>query len=145
MLKSALIVTHHVYLTREQRYSLKEKIDVVGISSPVWVDKNGQWNKEPPHEVFSRYIIQFSNQPEKNTIQIMNDGYLITLTSSMPTHLLDIKDGGSMSLILTHRNVYTDMLPPCPVVHFLQIEDMSVLETTMAIKDNHVNLTQTLK
>lgn len=75
----------------------------------------------------------------------MNDGYLITLTNSMPSHLLDVKDGGSMSLILTHRNVYTDILPPCPVVHFLEIEDMSFLEKTIAIKDNHADLIQTLK
>jgi hypothetical protein len=140
-----LIITHHVYLTREQRYSLsKEKIEIVGVSSPIWI-KNNQWSKDSSHEVFSRYIIQFTTEPERNTIQIMNDGYLITLTNPMPSHLLDIKDGGSMSLILTHRNVYTDILPPCPVVHFLQIEDISFLEKTIAIKDNHADLIQTLK
>lgn len=145
MSNSMLIITHHVYLTREQRYSLsKEKIEIVGVSSPIWI-KNNQWSKDSSHEVFSRYIIQFTTEPERNTIQIMNDGYLITLTNPMPSHLLDIKDGGSMSLILTHRNVYTDILPPCPVVHFLQIEDISFLEKTIAIKDNHADLIQTLK
>lgn len=133
MAKSALIITHHIYLTKEQRYLISQPdtmVEVTGISSPVFVEQ-GKWLTKTAHEVFCNYKIAFSAKPEKNTIRMQKDGYLVTLTGNMPSYLLDVKDGGSMCLMLTHRNFIKKGEKSTTVIHCLSIEDMDVLLKTM--------------
>jgi hypothetical protein len=134
MATTALIVTHHIYLTQEERYKLSQPgavVEVMGVSSPVWV-KKGKWVTETAHEVFCNYEIVYSDQPEKNTVRVRDDGYLITLTDTMPSHLLNVNDNGSMCLMLTHRNYIKKEGKSATAIHCLVIEDISVLKKTLA-------------
>lgn len=134
MSKSALIVTHHIFLNREQRYALQnpnESVVVTGVSSPVWIT-DGKWESDVAHEVFCKYQVRFSPKPDKNTVRIMTDGYLITLTEEMPTNLKDQNDEGSECLMLTHRNVLTHNEELLPVLHCIEIEDINHCIKTIA-------------
>jgi hypothetical protein len=133
MAKTALIVTHHLFLTREQRYALQTSnspIDLVGISSPIWVN-NGKWESDVNHEVFCKYQIVHSDKPDKQTVRITSDGYIITLTGTMNSNLKDIEDDGSTCLMLTHRNIVIAEGQQLPVLHCVEIEDMSHCEKTL--------------
>lgn len=72
-----LTISHYVYLTRDQRYSLHEgsEIYVTGTSVPVWyVNKI---TSEPAKEVFCKYHL--INNHKDVPVQILEDGYLIHL------------------------------------------------------------------
>ena len=72
-----LTISHNIYLTREQRYSIHEGKDlcVLGASVPVWyVNK---LSSEPAKEVFCNYYLK--NSKNDLPIQIMDDGYQIYL------------------------------------------------------------------
>jgi hypothetical protein len=134
MSQSALIVTHHVFLTREQRYALQnpnESIVVTGVSSPVWV-KDGKWETDVAHEVFSKYQIRTTDKEDKHTVRILYDNYLVTLTGSMQRSLKDFTDGGTETLMLTHRNALDHNGEKLPILHCLEIEDISRLEKTIS-------------
>ena len=72
-----LTIAHNIFLTREERYALHagNTIDVVGVSIPVWFDKNV--TSEPAREVFCRYVLQ--NDPLESSTRIITDGYQIPL------------------------------------------------------------------
>lgn len=134
MAKSALIVTHHVYLTREQRYALQHdnaSIVVTGVSSPIWVS-DGKWESEVAHEVFCKYQLRNSPEPDKNTVRIMTDGYLMSFTGSMVKNLKDMKDEGSECLMLTHRNILNHNGGQLPILHCIEIEDIAHCVKTLA-------------
>ena len=119
---TTLIISHYLYLNREQRYLLhenKEPIEVHGISVPVWFQKGN--TSEPAKEVFCKYRI--TNETTTKSITATNCGYLINLpqmiefkpgkvseqmqiifNNNLPTSekLLDIADGGSEWLEFRH-------------------------------------------
>jgi hypothetical protein len=65
--KLTLVITHHIFLTKKQRYSLVngESISVIGISLPVWFDGQSGYTTEPAVEVFCKYKIC---KNEKSTV-----------------------------------------------------------------------------
>jgi len=73
-----LTISHHIYLTREQRYRIHEgeKFDVIGVSLPVWTE-NGEIINEPTKEVFCKYYL--SNPKKEVAITIFKDGFEIVL------------------------------------------------------------------
>lgn len=116
-----LCVSHNIFLTRDQIYDLynqKTPIEVVGVSTPVWY-YNKKETSEPAREVFCKYVIKCENKNFQKNIEILPEGYEITLfkeslSSKVQTKikkyfkikspnkntpsiksLLDIKDGGS--------------------------------------------------
>ena len=117
-MSSVLCVSHNIFLTKEERYRLYESgnIEVVGVSIPVWFNKNE--TTEPAIEVFCKYYFQCNNKNFQKNIEIADDGYEINLFKNnifngmsnkikkyfkmrenayIPNakSLLDVRDGGS--------------------------------------------------
>jgi len=72
-----LSISHHISLTKEQRYSLAkgEPQKVVGISVPVWFEKGS--TSEPAVEVFCEY--ELTNRSDHYPIKRKNRGYKINM------------------------------------------------------------------
>lgn len=72
-----LTIHHNIHLTKEERYALHQgqEILVIGVSIPVWTIRN--ITSEPGQEVFCYYHLK--NPKTETPIQILNDGYEITL------------------------------------------------------------------
>ncbi len=128
-----MTMTHYLFLTSEQRYALnvpEAEIEVVGCCTPVWIH-NGKHISRVAEEVFAKYRIRHCPEPEQQTINLMDEGFLIRLSPDMPQLLLDTKDNGQGNLSITHKNVITIEDKIAPIVHFLSIEDVQVLERTL--------------
>jgi hypothetical protein len=125
--KSALVVNHHVFLTRDQRYALLEidkPITVVGVNSPVWLD-DGHAIDRFFDEIFCTYLLVTEKEPDPNTVIIVDRGYRISLSLDMAKDLLDFTDNGSECLMLTHRNILVDDGGFIPILHCIDMEDMA--------------------
>lgn len=72
-------ISHHLYLTREQRYQLinGEDVTVTGVSTPVWFFHGN--TSEPAEEVFCEYILTNRNDLDYKSIQFRNCGYKINM------------------------------------------------------------------
>lgn len=130
---TVLAVSHSLFLTREQRYALQvpeTEIEVIGSCSLVWI-KDGEHETKIAEEVFAKYRFRHCPEDEKHTMILMPEGFVIKMSPNMPIHLTDIKDGGSMSLILTHKNSITIDDKVETIVHFLDVEDIQVLNDTL--------------
>lgn len=77
-----LTIQHSIYLTRDQRYSLHNGLDVntVGVSLPVWHRRSK--TSEPGREVFCNYYLR--NPHKEIPIRILQNGYLICLPFRIP-------------------------------------------------------------
>ncbi len=75
--QTVLSISHHLFLTREQRYKLHERneLEVIGVSVPVWFEQGN--TSEPAEEVFSKYILK--NEEGDYFIINHNYGYEINL------------------------------------------------------------------
>jgi hypothetical protein len=145
-MESLLCVSHNIFLTKEQRYSLYEgnNIEVVGVSVPVWFYNKNETN-EPAIEVFCKYFLKCENKSFQKNIEISEEGYEIKLyknnifngvsnkikkyfkikENNMPTakSLLDIKDGGSEWLDF---KVY-DSTEYINIIHSIEIQKIENL------------------
>lgn len=133
MASPILVISHYIFLTREQRYILnipEAEIDVVGYCSPVWLH-NGEHITPIAEEVFAKYRFRHCPEPEKQTINLVPEGFFVRLSPDMPKFLLDFQDDGQMNLNLTHKNaiIFNDKVTP--ITHFLNVDDMTVLEGTL--------------
>lgn len=74
-----LIISHNIFLTREERYALVggDVIEVVGISLPVWF--SSEHTSKPAEEIFCKYEIQNNLKEKPGTIKCMGGGYSINL------------------------------------------------------------------
>jgi hypothetical protein len=134
MAKSALIVTHHIFLTKEQRYAIQSanaSVIVTGVSSPIWVN-DGKWESDVAHEVFCKYQLINSSEPDQNTVRVVSNGYAMIFTGTMVKNLKDHKDEGGECLMFTHRNVLNHNGQQVPVVHCVEIEDIYQCIKTLA-------------
>lgn len=81
--KLTLVVSHNIFLTRDQRYKLVngETIEVIGSNVPVWICRDETQKKgytsEPAVEVFCRYVI--TNNKVAKPIHAIEGGYQINL------------------------------------------------------------------
>jgi len=99
-----LNVSHHIFLTKEQRYEIGlngNEVEVIGVSVPIWLCA-GRTN-EPGREVFCKYKIRIAR--EDISVQIHEEGYVINLPEylqdvgdSVGLMLLDSEDGGRESV-----------------------------------------------
>ena len=133
MVVPIITIAHHVFLTREQRYALavpESEIEVIGCCSPVWI-QSGKHLSDMLEEVFAKYRIKNCPEPEKNTISFMEEGFFIKISPEMSGLILDYEDGGQEFLSLTHKNVIYPEDKAVPIVHFLNMESINVLEETL--------------
>ncbi len=130
-----LSISHYIFLSREQRYALnvpEAEIETVGCCTPVWIH-NGEHISPVAEEIFAKYRIRHCPEPEKQTINFADEGFLIRLSPNMPQYLLDYNEdtNGQENLNLTHKNMFMIEDKIAPVVHFLNIDDIKVLEDTL--------------
>ncbi len=73
-----LIISHHVFLTKEERYELHSgtEIETIGVSVPVWAHKES--TTEPATEVFVNYLM-LNDKNSDSFVKIRKDGYVINL------------------------------------------------------------------
>lgn len=79
--KHLLIITHNIFLTKDDRYDLANgtSIEAVGVSLPVWFDPKGK-TSEPAQEIFCNYVLVNPINPNEHIpVQQTDNGYLITL------------------------------------------------------------------
>jgi hypothetical protein len=72
-----LTVSHHIYLTKEERKALHdgETVETIGVSVPVLAYTS--ISTEPAKEVFCRYVI--SSPPQDVALQAGEDGYTVSV------------------------------------------------------------------
>lgn len=128
---ASLIISHSVFLTKEERYKIHEnkEIKVVGVTTPVWFEKGT--TSEPAKEIFCNYYL--TNDPEQKVIVPLEDGYLINLPQNnedteIPNSklLLNEEDGGIMNLMFKQVSLITYYDKEFNVVHFVDIKDKDV-------------------
>lgn len=85
----ALFLTHNIFLDQNQIdvFFKKNKIKVLGVSVPVWVNAKTSKTSEPAEEVFCSYEIIIS---DKNDIELTKNGYKIFLNPSSNKNAEDI-------------------------------------------------------
>jgi hypothetical protein len=134
---ATLTVSHHLYLTKEQRYELNQgkEIKTVGVCVPVWFQKGN--TSEPAQEIFCKYKIY--NPKTGANIKQDDEGFdiegegKIAIQKKIGTseNLLDYKDGGESKcdFKLYQKLLINDSLHH--LVHFIEIKPIEILLDTM--------------
>jgi hypothetical protein len=146
---ATLTVSHHLYLTKEQRYELNQgkEIKTVGVCVPVWFQKGN--TSEPAQEIFCKYKIY--NPKNGANIKQDDEGFEIWMPSinkdeeyieeegkiaiqkkiGTSENLLDYKDGGTSKcdFKLYQKLLINDDLHH--LVHFIEIKPIEILFDTM--------------
>lgn len=148
---ATLTVSHYIYLTKEQRYSLHkgEALEVTGVSVPVWFHKGN--TSEPAQEIFCKYYL--TNEGENKAIVPVDEGYRINLPQKLAIEkegipadvqevvsanlgtsdrLLDIADGGAECLEFRQYNKVQKGIHKFNVVHFVEIKPCEILKDTLS-------------
>jgi hypothetical protein len=79
--KLLLVVSHNLFLTKDERYTLAngKVIQTIGVSLPVWFEKGGK-TTEPAEEIFCKYTVTNPINPGALVlVQRSKEGYLICL------------------------------------------------------------------
>lgn len=145
---ATLLITHFIYLTKEQRYALHsgKNIEVVGVSLPVWFYKGT--TSEPAKELFCRY--ELTNDNSNRPIKILEDGYNINLPQKpseeddkskvkavfvdydTSERLLDVADGGVEWLeFREYSKIEIDYIEH-NIIHFIEMKKIELLEKTLS-------------
>lgn len=124
-----LNVSHHIFLTKEQRYEIglnRKEVEVVGVSVPIWFHV-GKTN-EPGREVFCKYRIRITR--EAISVKTHDEGYIINLPEYLQDiedpvglMLLDSKDGGRESVSYKEMSVVRDDGDKYTMVNVVEISD----------------------
>lgn len=139
--KKSLIVSHNLFLTKEERYKLVrgETIKITGSNVPVWASK--KLTTEPAVEVFCYYII--SNDPTVPTkVSTFDQGYLVNMPNfnddggkiaieSIPEieKLKDINDGKGAEYLFFK---YIKEVKNHKIFHFIAIKDFKELTNSLS-------------
>lgn len=138
-INTTLSICHHLYLTKEQRYSFHEgnNLEIIGISMPVWCHKNK--TSEPASELFCEY--KLINECKRIFIKPQNNGYEIIipppnnrLGEKMPNtlDLLDLRDGGIEQLSFRQTNKINKKGKVRNILHYVEIKDIEYLLQTLS-------------
>lgn len=151
-----LVISHYIYLNRDERYKLfnGESVETLGVSVPVWFDKGS--TSEPAKEVFCQYLVK--NNRNHEVIKTLKDGYEINLPQSIAflkkmkegfdekqlldhikgndffdrsIRLLDAEDGGAEWLEFKQYASMRLKKKKIEVVHSVEIKDISILQQTL--------------
>lgn len=150
---STLIISHHLYLDRDQRYDLHygKEVDLVGVSVPVLFNKGS--TTEPASELFCKY--KLTNESPNKAIIPTEEGYTLNLPQKLnaepkneeekklleslnkvPTseNLLDEKDGGHRYLHFKQYNKVHFNKQEMNVVHIIELRDIDFLVDSLDYK-----------
>jgi hypothetical protein len=105
MERKELVISHHMFLTQKQRYSLSEDdttLEVSGSSLGVW--KKGTKTNEPAEAVECKYKI--TNNISRPILQVDGENYKIALPDyESRAGLLNPKDGGFKGFQFAYKEV----------------------------------------
>lgn len=141
-----LIISHLLYLNKDQRYRLHsgEPIETVGVSVPVLFEKGS--TSEPAKELFCKYTL--TNEPPNKGIVPTEQGYILNLPqkivaetktneeklkldalNKVPTseNILDVRDGGHQYLHFKQYNKIHFSNIEMNIVHIIDIRDEDFL------------------
>ena len=135
---SVLSICHTIYLDRERRYKLHDRVSVetVGYNYPVWM-KNLTMSS-PKQEIFCKYLL--TNSGEGISANLQGNRYIINLPDEKlcteffgdipldpinSKKLLDPKDDGVGALNFQYNDQSTVNEKPYKIVHFVDIKDYS--------------------
>jgi hypothetical protein len=122
-----LYISHSIYLLPEERNLLSKvrtSIHTVGFSVP----SNTKDLKTPLTEVFVKYIISTESTKRYPQIELIPEGYKITLDDL--DDFTQVKEEENPSLFMTMKNAITKDGVVYPVRHQISIKDVSALERT---------------
>lgn len=147
---ATLTISHYLYLTKDERYSLNEgkEVQTVGVCTPVWFQKGN--TSEPAQEYFCKYIIK--NPRTGANVKQTEQGFDVYMPCLIAEEegvnlqtkkimqkkigasecLLEPKDGGyshSEFRILQKLQVNEDMHH---LVHFFEIKPIEILTDTLS-------------
>lgn len=146
---STLIISHYIYLTKEERYNAHngETIETTGVSIPVWFNKGT--TSEPARELFCKYKI--TNENINKAITPTQEGYVINLPQKVELDeipeeikeavgkqlvsskdLLDIEDGGKELLEFKQLNKIKYKKELFNLIHFVEIKPKEILLKTLS-------------
>lgn len=130
-----LTISHHIFLTKNERYKLTngESIEVIGITIPVWFMKGN--TSEPAKEIFCKYNI--CNNGNEESIFATKQGFQLNLPividgQNTEKQLLDFKDGGAECLFYREFNKVNKPIQ-YDIVHYIQIMPLEIMEQTLSI------------
>ena len=112
-----LVISHSIFLNREERYELADgkQIEVVGISVPVWYQKGN--TSEPAVEIFCNYDL-LNKDDEMSFVRAKDDGYTVNIPQIpkdyKPPKKLTDKQWREMIASPEDREVYYDELKKSP-------------------------------
>lgn len=137
MKKQTLLISHYLYLTRDQRYSLfnGEKLEIIGVNIPVWF--YGGRTDEPAEEIFCKYIL--SNDENDFSIREHDEGFEINLPQvnmkntkkALSQSLLDVKDGGCEEIFFKEETKIEIDGKNYKVLNYVEIKPIEILMATM--------------
>lgn len=138
----SLILSHNLFLTRQQCYDLYDgnKIEIVGVNVAVWIHKGNI--SEPATEVFSEYELGLG---EEMSIYEKSKKYFITLPKSRggdseeyfehlfsAKDLLDFKDYGAESLNFRQLHTKKSGKKSTNFIHYIEIKRIEDLLETLS-------------
>lgn len=128
--KVLLTIAHNIFLTKEERYLLKSpltEVETVGICLPVWA--SGSFTSEPAEEVYCKYKLRNFASPGIDAVFVNHTGFTLSLgDKSLWDSVVDVKDGGCGSIYLSHQSKITNNDIEVLVIHYINIQDMTILD-----------------
>jgi len=119
--KWSLIVSHSIFLSREERYKVAEgeTIEAYGSSLPVWVSQSTGKTSEPATEVFCKYLlVNKDSEEEPKNIKYTKEiqGYKIFLPKCEEIEMPD--EWENLSVI--EKDIWNEVNPKTPSIKNLK-------------------------
>lgn len=137
MKKQTLLISHYLYLTKEERYSVAagNTVEVIGVNIPVWFSSGK--TDEPAEEVFCKYIL--SNSKDDFSIREFDEGFEINLPQinmkntkkPLSQSLLDVRDGGCEEIFFKEETKIEIQEKTYKVLNYVEIKPIEVLISTL--------------
>lgn len=135
---SVLSICHTIYLDKENRYKLHNRISVetVGFNFPVWMKDTRM--SSPQQEIFCKYLLTNSGQGQ--SVELQGNRYIVNLPDEKhftefligipcdplnSKRLLNPEDDGTGTMNFQFTDQTTINEKPYKVVHFVDIKDYS--------------------
>ena len=140
-----LFISHHIFLTKEQRYDIYEGSKVHTFGSIIETTNLNNKKEFFPHEIFVDYVLD--TEPSSNVVEIRKDKYHVHLPIKFihgdmdlenlntddyfySEDLLDIDDGGRQEIYFKWKRIYTDENKKIVTLHNFNLRDIEVFKTS---------------
>ena len=150
---TTLTISHHIYLTNEQRYKIHEgePLSLDGVAIPVWFYKGN--TSEPAQEIFCHYLLKNDKTGTSITFNAKEGKFIVNMPhveiisndsevdqnfkkvvqSKVGTsdNLLEIKDGGTGFCEFKFYQKFEIDKKLHHLIHFVEIKPIDILTDTL--------------